>query len=42
VRALLIDKDRQPRWSPPTPGEVTPELVSRYLSPLPAGEELTF
>jgi len=42
VRALLIDKDRKPNWSPARLGEVTPELVARYLAPLPAGEELTF
>jgi enoyl-CoA hydratase/carnithine racemase len=42
VRALLIDKDRSPRWSPPSVGEVTEELVARYLAPLPPGEELTF
>jgi enoyl-CoA hydratase/carnithine racemase len=42
VRALLIDKDRKPRWSPPQLGEVTPELVERYLAPLPPGEDLTF
>jgi enoyl-CoA hydratase len=42
VRALLIDKDRQPKWSPPQLGEVAPELLARYLAPLPPGEELTF
>jgi enoyl-CoA hydratase/carnithine racemase len=42
VRALLIDKDRKPRWSPPQLSEVTPELVARYLAPLPPGEELTW
>ena len=42
VRALLIDKDREPGWSPARLGEVTPELVARYLAPLPTGEELTF
>lgn len=42
VRALLIDKDHEPRWSPPRLGDVTPELVARYLAPLPDGEELTF
>jgi enoyl-CoA hydratase len=42
VRALLIDKDRKPKWSPPELGEVTPELVARYLAPLPPGEELAF
>lgn len=42
VRALLIDKDRKPKWSPPALGEVTDDLVARYLEPLPAAEELTF
>jgi enoyl-CoA hydratase len=42
VRALLIDKDRKPRWSPPSLGEVTDELVARYLARLPQGEELMF
>jgi enoyl-CoA hydratase len=42
VRALLIDKDRTPKWSPPALGEVTDEMVARYLAPLPPGEELTF
>ena len=42
VRALLIDKDRKPRWSPPQLGEVTADLVARYLAPLPADEELAF
>ena len=42
VRALLIDKDRAPKWSPPRLGEVTPALVAGYLAPLAQGEELTF
>lgn len=42
VRALLVDKDRRPRWNPPDLAGVTPDLVQRYLAPLPAGEELTF
>jgi enoyl-CoA hydratase len=42
VRALLVDKDRAPRWSPPQLGDVSDELVARYLAPLPASEELTF
>jgi enoyl-CoA hydratase len=40
VRALIIDKDRKPKWSPARIEDVTPELVARYLAPLPAGEEL--
>ncbi len=31
VRAALVDKDRQPRWHPPTLEEVTPELVATYF-----------
>src|SRR5215212_7911386 len=33
VRALLVDKDRQPRWQPATLGEVGPELVAAHLEP---------
>ena len=40
VRALIVDKDRKPKWSPPRLADVTPELVAAYLAPLPAGEEL--
>ena len=40
VRALLVDKDRKPKWSPARLAEVTPELVAAYLAPLPADEEL--
>ena len=35
VRALLIDKDKAPRWSPPTPEGVTAALVDGFFSPLP-------
>jgi enoyl-CoA hydratase len=42
VRALIIDKDREPRWSPPDLAGVTPDLVGHYLAPLPEAEELTF
>lgn len=40
VRALIVDKDRQPKWQPPRLEDVTPELVVQYLAPLPAGQEL--
>jgi enoyl-CoA hydratase len=40
VRALLVDKDRKPKWSPPDLAGVDAKLVQRYLAPLPAGEEL--
>lgn len=42
VRALIIDKDRAPKWSPADLAEVTPETIARYLAPLPRDEELTF
>lgn len=39
VRALLIDKDKAPKWSPPTLDAVTPEMVARLVAPFPAGDE---
>lgn len=33
VRAAIIDKDRNPKWQPPTLEGVTPEIVARYLAP---------
>ena len=33
VRALLVDKDKAPRWQPATLGEVGPALVTRMLAP---------
>jgi enoyl-CoA hydratase len=40
VRALIIDKDRSPKWSPADLAGVTPALVESYLAPLPPDEEL--
>jgi enoyl-CoA hydratase len=40
VRALIVDKDRKPAWSPPRLSEVTDALIEHYLAPLPAAEEL--
>jgi enoyl-CoA hydratase len=40
VRALIVDKDRKPKWSPPRLADVGADLVAAYLAPLPAGEEL--
>lgn len=38
VRALLIDKDNTPRWSPATLGEVGEADVAAYFAPLPGNE----
>ncbi|HEV8690842.1 MAG TPA: enoyl-CoA hydratase/isomerase family protein [Ideonella sp.] len=37
IRALAVDKDHTPRWSPATAGEVTPAMVDAFFaSPWPA------
>ncbi|MGC2775539.1 MAG: enoyl-CoA hydratase/isomerase family protein [Bradyrhizobium sp.] len=41
VRAAIIDKDRQPRWSPPDVDQVTPDMLAPYLNEIGA-DELTF
>jgi len=41
VRAAVIDKDRNPRWSPPRIEDVTPEIVAPYLAEIGA-DELVF
>ena len=41
VRALLIDKTADPRWSPATAAEVTPDMVDAYFEPLPPAEAWT-
>jgi enoyl-CoA hydratase len=38
VRAAVIDKDRNPRWSPPRIEEVTPEMVAPYFAEIGADE----
>jgi enoyl-CoA hydratase len=40
VRALLVDKDKSPRWNPPRLADVTPAMIAALLAPLPAGEDL--
>jgi enoyl-CoA hydratase len=34
VRALIIDKDNQPRWRPATLAEVADKDIERYFLPL--------
>ncbi|MBO9527283.1 MAG: enoyl-CoA hydratase/isomerase family protein [Sphingobium yanoikuyae] len=41
VRALIVDKDNQPRWNPPTVEAVTDQLVDAIFAPLPDGERWT-
>ena len=40
IRAQLVDKDRNPTWSPASPAEVTDEDVESYFAP--ADPDLTF
>lgn len=42
VRALLIDKDQQPKWRHETIEEVTQGYVNKFFAPLPDNDELTF
>jgi enoyl-CoA hydratase len=38
VRAAVIDKDRQPKWSPPRIEDVTPAMVAPYFAEIGADE----
>lgn len=42
VRAVIIDKDNDPKWRPATLGGVGELRIERYFEPLPAEQELTF
>jgi enoyl-CoA hydratase len=41
VRAVLVDKDNAPGWSPLHAGEVSESMLDAIFAPLPAGEEWT-
>ena len=41
VRAAVIDKDRNPRWSPPRIEDITPEMLAPYFAEIGA-DELVF
>lgn len=38
VRAVIIDKDNAPRWSPISLAEVSADAVAAHFAPLPGGE----
>ena len=40
VRALIVDKDRNPKWNPATLAEVTDEMVESYFTMVDGVEEL--
>ncbi|WP_033074469.1 enoyl-CoA hydratase/isomerase family protein [Sphingopyxis sp. MWB1] len=41
VRALIVDKDNNPKWDPPTPEAVSDEWIDAIFAPLPDGEKWT-
>lgn len=41
VRAVIVDKDNDPKWNPATPEEVTEGLITDIFSPLAEDEEWT-
>ncbi|KAF0766922.1 3-hydroxyisobutyryl-CoA hydrolase, mitochondrial [Aphis craccivora] len=42
VRALLIDKDKNPKWCPASLEDVKDEIIDTYFEPLPTDKELQF
>ncbi|CAH1398093.1 unnamed protein product [Nezara viridula] len=40
VRALLIDKDRNPKWNPAELKDIPSSMVDQYFTQLPPGEEM--
>jgi len=41
VRAVIVDKDNAPRWSPATLGGVTEAQLDEIFAPLPPADEWT-
>jgi enoyl-CoA hydratase len=39
VRAVIVDKDNDPKWNPAKPEGVTKAVLDEIFAPLPAGEE---
>ena len=42
VRAVIIDKDNAPNWSPATLDGVDDAMIAAYFEPLSSDKELTF
>lgn len=42
VRAVIVDKDHDPKWQPATLEDISDDVIDSVFAPLPAGEELTF
>ncbi|KAK3908646.1 3-hydroxyisobutyryl-CoA hydrolase, mitochondrial [Frankliniella fusca] len=40
VRALLVDKDQNPKWNPPTLEKVSQKMVDDFFAPLESDQEL--
>ena len=40
VRAVLIDKDQMPKWSPPRLEDIDKKTLDEYFAPLEPGREL--
>jgi hypothetical protein len=40
VRALLVDKDKSPKWNPSRLEDVSAEMVEAFFAPMGKGEEL--
>ena len=38
VRALIVDKDKNPRWNPPTLAEVDPARVAAFFAGFEPGQ----
>ena len=41
VRAILVDKDQQPRWQPADLGDVTSAQIDALFAPMADGLRLT-
>ncbi len=41
VRSVLVDKDGQPRWDPPSHDRVTDHVIDTIFAPMPEGEQWT-